>query len=292
MHIVIVGVGTTGTEIAQALAISGSAITLHDANANALRPALAQVSRTIDRSAQTGLVDRHTARRAKRVFRLTTDLQACATADIVIEAIPDTLDGKRALLRDLDRLVRPDTVLASSTNLHPITVLAAATRVPDRVLGLHFFRPAHLAGVVEVVQTPTTRQGSIDAAADLIRSARKTPLILHDAPGLIVNRVAQAYFGEALTLLDETTLDAETIDRLMEAAGFARGPFRQMDFLGVDRVFAITRAIFDATYYAAPYRPDPRLERMVSAGMIGERSSLGGFYRDGKANAVIPKRRT
>lgn len=292
MHIVIVGAGTTGTEIAQALAISGSAITLHDTNANALRPALAQVSRTIDRSAQTGLVDRHTARRAKRVFRLTTDLQVCATADIVLEAIPDTLDGKRALLRDLDRLVRPDTVLASSTHLHPITALAAATRAPDRVLGLHFFRPAYLAGVVEVVQTPTTRQDIIDAAADLVRSARKTPLILHDAPGLIVNRVAQAYFGEALTLLDETTLDAETIDRLMEAAGFARGPFRQMDYLGVDRVFAITRAIFGATYYAAPYRPDPRLERMVNAGMIGERSSLGGFYRDGKANAVIPKRRT
>lgn len=292
MHILIVGAGTSGTEIAQAIALSGNTITLHDTNADTLRRSLAQVSRMIDRSAQTQLVTRWDARRAKRVFRLTTDLAQCKTADVVIEAVPDTFDAKRAILRDLDRIVRPNTVLATSTDLHAVTSLAADTRHPERVLGLHFSKPAHLTGIVEIVQTPTTRRDLIDDIVDLIRSTEKTPLVIEDSPGLIVNRIAQAYFGEALNLLEETNLDTGTIDRLMEAAGFARGPFRQMDFLGIDRVFEVARAIFNATYYAAPYRPDPRLERMVQAGVTGDHSERGGFYHNGKLNPTPVKRRT
>lgn len=288
MQITIVGAGTTGTEIAQALALSGNPITLHDRVPRNLRLALAQISRTIDRAALDVRIDRRDVQRAKRVFRLAGDLAVCAEADLIIEAVPDDLDAKQTVLRALDRIVRPNTILASSTNLHPVTALAAGTRLPNRVIGLHFFRPAHMSGVVEIVQTPHTRQELVDELVDLVRSIDKLPLVVQDTPGLVVNRVAQAYFGEALSLLDDGNLDAATVDQLLEAAGFARGPFRQMDYLGVDRVFALMGALFEANFYATPYRPHPRLARMTQAGLTGAGSRRGGFYRDPDADKGAP----
>ncbi len=280
MQIAIIGVGTTGTEIAQALALSGNPIMLHDRSARNLRLALAQISRMIDRAVIDARVERRDAQRAKRVFRLAGDLAVCAKADLVIEAVTDDPDAKQTVLHALDRIVRPNTILASSTNLHPITALAAGTRLPNRVIGLHFFRPAHSTGVVEIVQTPHTRQELVDELVDLVRSVDKTPMVVQDTPGWVVNRVAQAYYGEALSLLDDGSLDAATVDQLLEAAGFARGPFRQMDYLGVDRVFALMRALFEANFYATPYRPHPRMQRMTQAGLTGANSRRGGFYPD------------
>ncbi len=283
MHIVIVGLGANGTEIAQAVAVGDHAITLLDTDAKTLRRALARISRGLDRAAREQHIDRLVARRAKRVFTLTTDLARCAHADIVIEAIPDELGTKQELLRALDGVVRPNTILALTTSRHALARLAGASRLPDRVLGLHFCRPAYMSGVVEVVRGPATRQELLDEVVDLVRSMNKTPLVVQDSPGLVTNRIAQAYYGEALALLDEGNLDPQTIDRLMEAAGFTRGPFRQIDFLGAEAVFAVTRAIYEATFHAAPYRPHPRLARMVEAGLGGDGATRAGFHPDGEA---------
>lgn len=279
MHIVIVGLGTIGTEIAQAVAVSDNMITLLDTDAKTLRRALAQVSRGIDRAARAQRIDRLTARRAKRVFSLTTDITRCASADFVIEAIPDERDAKQDLLRALDRVVRPNAILATTTSRHAITALARVSRLPDRVIGLHFCRPVHTAGAVEVVRTPSARQELIDEAVELVRSMGQTPLIVQDSPGLVTQRIAQAYYGEALALLDEGGLDVPTIDRLMEAAGFPRGPFRDIDFLGAGAVFEVTRAIYEATFHAAPYRPQPRLARMIDG-------AHDGFYPRENSNRM------
>jgi 3-hydroxybutyryl-CoA dehydrogenase len=278
MHIAIVGVGTMGADIAQAVALGGDPILLHDTDERTLRLALARISRGIDAGVQLGKIDPLKARQAKRAFMLTTDLRRCASADMVIEAIHETLTVKQSLFRALDGIVRPDAILATSTNTLSVTTLAAATRLPERVIGLHFCRPAHIMRLVEVARTPTSRQDVLDQAMALVRRIGKTPVLVQDSPGLIVNRVAQAYFGEALHLLDGGSLDEQTIDQLLEAAGFPMGPFRLMDYLGIDKVFAVAQALFEATFHAARYRPHPRQRRMVEAGLLGHRSARGGFY--------------
>jgi 3-hydroxybutyryl-CoA dehydrogenase len=278
MHIAIVGVGTMGADIAQAVALGGDPILLHDTDDRTLRLALGRISRGIDAGVQLGKIDPLKARQAKRAFMLTTDLRRCAPADMVIEAIHETLTVKQSLFRALDGIVRPDAILATSTNTLSVTTLAAATRLPERVIGLHFCRPAHIMRLVEVARTPTSRQEVLDQAMALARRIGKTPVLVQDSPGLIVNRVAHAYFGEALYLLDGGSLDEQTIDQLLEAAGFPMGPFRLMDYLGVDKVFEVAQSLFEATFHAARYRPHPRQRRMVEAGLLGHRSGRGGFY--------------
>ena len=278
MQIVIIGAGTMGADIAQAMALGGDPIVLHDTDDTTLRLALARISRGIDKGVQRNKIDPFVARRAKRVFTLTTDLQKCAPADLVIEAVYEKLTVKQSLFQALDGLVRPNTILATSTNTLSLTTLAAATRLPERVIGLHFCRPAYIMQLVEVVRSPNSRQDLLDQAAALVRKIGKTPVMVQDTPGLIVNRVAQAYFGEAMHLLDGGGLDEQTIDQLMEAAGFAMGPFRLMDYLGVDRVFEVAQSLFEATFQAARYRPHPRQRRMVEAGRLGHKSARGGFY--------------
>ncbi|MBN1201075.1 MAG: 3-hydroxyacyl-CoA dehydrogenase family protein [Anaerolineae bacterium] len=277
MHIAVVGAGLMGANIAQVVALGGHQVILHDTEDRILRLALSRISRGIDQGVRLGKNDPLIARRARRAFRLTTELADCAPAGVVIEAIHEDLELKQSLFQALDGIVDDKTILATSTNTLPVTAQAAVTRLPGRVIGLHFCNPAHIMRLVEVVRGEQTRQDVIDRALDLVRGMDKTPVLLDDRPGLVVNRVAQAYFGEALSLLDDGGLTIDTIDRLMEAAGFPMGPFRLMDFLGIDTVFDVTQALFDATFFAAPYRPHPRQQRLIEAGRLGYKRG-GGFY--------------
>jgi 3-hydroxybutyryl-CoA dehydrogenase len=278
MSIAIIGAGISGTEIAHAVALGGDEIILHDTDERVLRVALAQISRAVDTGVRLGKVDPFKARQIKRAFTLTTDLQKCISAAMVIEAIQDTLNVKRALFQTLDDLMPRETILATSTNTISVTRLAASIRSPERVIGLHFFKPAYIIRLVEIVRGLNTDQGAVDEAVALVRRMGKTPVVLADTPGLVVNRIAMTYCGEALHLLDQSALDEETIDKLMEAAGFPMGPFRLMDYLGVDKVLEVAKAMYEATFHAAPYRPHPRVQRLVEAGRLGLKSQRGGFY--------------
>ena len=277
-HIAIVGTGTKGTEIAHALVFGGDQVVLHDTNARALRLALAQISRRIEQGVRRRKVDPWVARRIKRSLIVSTDLQHCASADMVIEAIRDQQTLKHSLFQALDRIVAPSTILATSSNTLSVTRLAASTRIPERVVGLHFCHPVHATSLVEVVRSPNTRQTVIDEVVALVRRINNTPLVVSDTPGQVVNRLLQAYFGEALQTLDQGGLEMTTIDRLMEAAGFPMGPFKLMDFLGVDTMFEVTQAIYDDSFHASHYRPHPRQQRLVEAGRTGRDNRQGGFY--------------
>lgn len=278
MQIAILGAGTMGTGIAQSAARGGDPIILQDPDAKTLRLALAHISRGLDSSVRQLKLDRSKARRAKRVFTLTTDLGDCAGADLVIEALPDTLSAKQSIIRRVEGVVRPEVVIATTTSTLSVTTVASAAQYPQRVIGLHFFPPAHVMRLVEVVRTPHTTQPILDQATALLRKIEKTPVITADEPGWIVNRIAQAYFGEAFALLDGGGLPVETIDRLMEAAGFPMGPFRLMDYVGIDKAFKITQQIYQETFQAVPYRPHPRQKRLIEAGRLGRNSDRGGFY--------------
>jgi len=276
--IAIVGLGELGIEIAQALALGGGPVVLHDTDERALRLAVGRISRRLDKAARLGRISPQLARRAKRVFTLSTGLSACAPAGLIVEAIQDRLGLKQALLQALDEVVSPDAVLAITSNTLSVTRLAAKSSHPERVIGLHFPRPAHVLRLVEVVRTPLTRPDILEEVTWLVRQCQRTPVVIDDAPGLIVNRVVQAYFNEALALLDGGGLDEATIDRLLEAAGFPMGPFRLMDFLGIDRVLDMSTALYQATFQHPRYRPQPRLQRLVEAGRTGRKAALGGFF--------------
>ncbi len=279
MQIAIVGLGEHGTALAQVFAIGGDAVLLVDTAEHTLRRALGQISQGLGRMAQQGRLTALAARRARRVFTLSTDLARCAEADLVLEALPDRMDAKQTLFRALDDLVRPDAVLATTAAALSVTQIAATTRYPERVIGLHVWRPAQRSEIIELVRTPITRQDVLDVATEWVQRAHKRPIVLEDSPGWITNRLAQTYFGEALLLLENgDTLDAPTIDRLLEATGFELGPFRQMDALGIERVLAVAQALFEATFHQTAHPPHPRLVRMTQAGLTGRKSTRGGFY--------------
>lgn len=280
MQVAIVGVGTMGADIAQAVALGGHTVILHDTDERTLRLALGHISRGIDKGVRANKIDLVDARHAKRAFTVTTSLKSCAAANLVIEAVYEDFDLKQGVLRDLETVVGPETILASNTNTLSITTLAAGTSSAGRVIGLHFFNPAHTMRLVEVVRGENTRQEIIDRAMDFVRQIDKTPLLVEDKPGQIVNRIALAYFGEAMHLLDDSNLDMKTIDRLMEAGGFPMGPFRLIDFLGVDAVFEVTQSVFEATFYASSYRPHPRQQRLIEAGRLGRKSGRGFYDKD------------
>lgn len=276
--IAVVGLGELGVEIAQALALGGGPVVLHDTDERALRLALGRISRRLDKAARLGRITPQTARRAKRVFTVSTELSACASAGLIVEAIQDRLGLKQALLQALDEVTTPQAILAVSSNTLSVTRLAAKTRHPERVIGLHFPRPAHVLRLVEVVRTPLTRPDALEETSLLMQQCQRTPVVVDDTPGLIVNRVAHVYFSEALALLDGGGLDEATIDRLLEAAGFPMGPFRLMDFLGIDRVLAMSTSLYEGTFHQPRYRPQPRLQRLVEAGRTGRSAARGGFF--------------
>lgn len=281
MQIAIVGAGAMGANIAQAVALGAqneTAIVLHDTDERMLRVALGRVSRGLDLNARAGTIDPVAARRAKRVFTLATELTDCADADLIIEAIFDNLSAKQELLRALDAVVSPDAVLATTTNTLSITRLAQATQRPGRVIGLHFLRPAHQIRLVEIIRTPHTQRATLDRAAEFIQRLGKTPLSTADRPGWVVNRLAHAYFDEALRIQAGGGVEFTVIDRLLEGVGFPLGPFRQMDAWGVDTTFQLSRALYEQTFHDPRFRPQPYHQQMVEAGRIGRGSLKGGFY--------------
>ena len=287
MHIAIVGAGTTGARVARAVALHAEQITLHDSDDASMRLAVARISRALEQDLARGAVDRAQARRARRVFRLAETLEECAGAAIVIEAVSDELGVKEAVFHALDEVVDGSTLIGTTSQVHSIAALASATRHPERVIGLHFAGTGSQTQVVEVIRTPRTNPETIERAQTFLRAIGKTPLVVPDMPGHVLGRITQAYTGEALHLLDDGGLDAATIDRLMEAAGFALGPFRLIDQLGVERVYNLSRAIFDATYFAAPYRPHVRLKQLIDAGRTGR--DKPGFYDRPAGAAPVEK---
>ena len=276
MQIAIVGAGTVGARVARAVALYAEQVTLHDSDDASMRRAVAQISRSLEQDVTRGIIDRSRARRARRVFRLAETLEECAGAAIVIEAVSDDLALKHAVFHALDEVIQDSTLIGTTTQAHSIAAVAAATSHPERVIGLHFAGPASERQLVEVIRAPRTSADTLERVQTFLRAIGKTPLVVPDTPGQVLNRMTQTYIGEALQLLDDGGLEFATIDRLMEAAGFAQGPFRLIDLIGVDAAFSLSRAIFEATYHAAPYRPHARLQQLIEAGRVGR--DAAGFY--------------
>lgn len=272
----VVGAGTMGLGIAQLGIQHGFPTILFDLSQAALDKAQQAITAGLGKLVEKGKLSAEA--KATALARLTiTTVLAQVKADLIIEAVVERLEVKHQLFKDLAALNEPTTILASNTSSLPITRLAAPIPQPERVVGMHFFNPAPLMALVEVISGAATAPAVAGAVEALARQLGKKPVRAADSPGFIVNRVARHFYVESLKIVEEQVADFTVIDELLEASGFKMGPFRLMDLIGVDTNFSVTSAMYESFHQDAKFRPSRVQQQKVDAGHHGRKSGRG-FY--------------
>jgi len=274
--ICICGAGTMGSGIAQTAAASGFQTILFDVNTEVLQKGRASIEKNLQTLKEKGRLTPGEEQNALQRITITADISQCR-ADIIIEAIVEKIDAKLALFHQLARYNDSNTILASNTSSLSIAQLAEQLPHPQRFAGMHFFNPAPLMKLVEVVRAPQTSDATISLLTDLSKAMGKTPVLCKDAPGFIVNHVARPYYLEALRLLEQGLADADTIDAIMEASGFKMGPFRLMDLIGNDINYAVSCSVYEAMGKPSRLQPSPIQEQKVNNGELGRKSGKGYY---------------
>ena len=273
----VVGAGTMGNGIAQVFAQSGFAVCLVDLAEPMLERARAAIEKSLGKLVEKGRLDVSDRDGSLRRLRTTTALEQLSTADYVVEAIVEDLEAKRALFTRLDGLAGPSVILASNTSSISITTLGAATRRPDRVLGMHFMNPVPLMKLVEMIRGQATSDESMKVASELCIRLGKTPVEAADYPGFIANRILMPMINEAIYAVMEGVGTPEAIDAVMKGGmNHPMGPLTLADFIGLDVCLAILNVLHEG-FGDPKYRPCPLLRRMVAAGELGRKSGKG-FY--------------
>ncbi|HZH87544.1 MAG TPA: 3-hydroxyacyl-CoA dehydrogenase NAD-binding domain-containing protein [Chitinophagaceae bacterium] len=272
----VVGAGAMGSGIAQVAAQAKTRVILYDLQEDALNRASEQLQKILNR-----LEEKERISSAKEVFErieFINTLDAFKEANLVIEAIIENLEVKQKVFQSLEKVVAQDCILASNTSSLSITSIAAACKHPERVLGIHFFNPAPLMALVEVIPAIQTRQGLGESMVALMKSWGKAPVLVKDTPGFIVNRVARPFYSEALRIYEEGLATKEFIDAaLTQVGGFRMGPFTLMDYIGHDVNYVVTETVFQSFYQDPRYTPSLTQKRLLEAGWLGRKSGKGFF---------------
>jgi 3-hydroxybutyryl-CoA dehydrogenase len=292
-RVAIVGAGTMGAGIAQVALEGGWRVTLHDPIPGATNRALERIRQGLTRRAEkAGAADpARVAATGLLALHVVPDVtRAVDGAQLAIEAVVEDLDAKRRLFADLDDASAPDAILATNTSALSVSKIAESVGRPDRVVGLHFFNPAPVLPLVEVVAGRSSAAWAVERAASIVEGWGKTAIRVADAPGFIVNRVNRPFTLEPLRLLRAGTASIEEIDAAIVAAGFPMGPFALMDLIGIDVNLAAARGLFEASGRPPRFRPSPIQEELVAAGRLGRKTG-DGFYRyvDGKIAGPAPR---
>ena len=274
--VAVVGAGTMGQGIAQSAAMSGYSTVLYDINRSMLDQAMAKITNNLDQGIRLGKVTPGQREKTLQKIEVTHQITN-VTADLVIEAVIEDLQVKGKLFSALEQINTADTIFATNTSSIPISRIGSALKFPGRLAGLHFFNPAHIMKLVEVIQGQATDPMIIEVVTSFAKSMGKIPVRAKDTPGFIVNRVARHYYLESLKLLEEQAADLQVIDELLEGYGFKMGPFRLMDLIGIDINLAVTKSMFQSFNYHPRFRPSRIQEEKVASGEIGVKSGKG-FY--------------
>ena len=274
--ICICGAGTMGSGIAQVAAASGFNTILYELNETVLEKAKTSIQTSLQKLLDKGKIteDERTSIFNRIIF--TSDIKNCK-ADVVIEAIIEKLDVKVSLFNQLAEINPSNTIFASNTSSLSISKIAKEVNSPERVGGMHFFNPAPLMKLVEIVKGETTAEEIIQSLVDLTKKMNKIPVVCKDAPGFIVNRVARPYYIEALRLAEEGKGDFNTIDKLLEASGFKMGPFKLMDLIGNDVNFAVSSSVYDQLGNPERLKPSYIQKEKVDKGELGKKSGKGYY---------------
>ena len=286
----VVGAGAMGAGIAQVAARDGHPVVLADASGEAIARAMDGHKQAMAREVEKGRLPREAADAV--LARITyvagvasNDRARFAGCQLVIEAIIEDLAAKQRLLRELEDVLPATATLGTNTSSLSVAALAGACARPDRVIGIHFFNPAPVMPLVEVIPALATDAALVPEVRRMLERWGKLPVTAADTPGFIVNRIARPFYGEALRILEEGIAEHATIDWAMRTiGGFKMGPFELMDFIGNDVNYAVTQSVFEAMYFDPRYRPALTQRRLVESGWLGRKAQRGYYeYRDGVA---------
>jgi 3-hydroxybutyryl-CoA dehydrogenase len=276
--VAIIGSGTMGSGIAQVAATSGCTVKIYDTNEQALQKSKQSLEVTLSKLVEKAKIDENEKNRILSAISYVNTLQELADSNMVIEAIIENLEIKRKLFSELESLVAPETILASNTSSLSIASIAASCQKPERVIGIHFFNPAPLMQLVEVVPAVQTSEEVLNKSVQIISDWKKVVAVAKDTPGFIVNRVARPFYSESIRIYEEGVADFATIDWSLKTIGnFRMGPFELMDFIGHDVNYVVTETVFTAFYFDPRYKPSFTQKRLLEAGYLGRKSGRG-FY--------------
>jgi len=288
LNIGIIGSGTMGSGIAQVAAASGCKVNIFDLNGEALIKAESKLEKILNRLIEK---DRITAKEKDRIqsnIHYVDSIKNLSDSDLVIEAIIEDLDVKQNLFGELESYVSKECIIASNTSSLSIASIASALKRPERCIGIHFFNPAPLMKLVEVIPAIQTNSKTLKNSIKTISDWNKTVAVAKDTPGFIVNRVARPFYGEALRIYEEGIADFATIDwSLKEFGGFIMGPFELMDFIGNDINYTVTETVFKAFYNDPRYKPSFTQKRLTEAGYLGRKTGKGYYNYDENGKRVI-----
>ena len=288
MTVGIIGSGTMGIGIAQVAATAGCEVFLYDANSAQTEKSLVNLQKTMDKLVAK---DKISAQKSQEIFgniRSCTELSDFKDCNLVIEAIIENKEIKTKVFQQLEEIVSEDCIISSNTSSISITSLQAELKNPGRFIGIHFFNPAPLMPLVEVIPGLLTKDNLAQEIYALMESWSKTPVIAKDVPGFIVNRIARPFYGEALRIVEENIATPEQVDDAMRSLGnFKMGPFELMDLIGIDINFSVTKTVYQDYFYDPKYKPSLLQQRMGEAKLLGRKTGKG-FY-DYSAQSQEPR---
>lgn len=290
-NIGIIGAGTMGVGIAQVAATAGCKVVLFDANTPQIDKALSGLEKTLQKLVDKAKISQEKATEIRNNIVKGEALRDLKDSDLVIEAIIENKDIKTKVFTELETYVSEECIIGSNTSSISITSLGAELKKPERFIGIHFFNPAPLMPLVEVIPSLLTEKSLAEKIYNLMKDWGKTPVIAKDIPGFIVNRIARPYYGEGLRIVEENIATPEQVDEAMKTVGnFKMGPFELMDLIGVDVNFAVTTTVYKDYFYDPKYKPSLLQQRMSEAKLHGRKSGKGFYdYSEGAEKPVAQK---